>query len=146
MNLAISDQYVFVCPQFGHEFETLEDYLEYSEGVEDCWISDTLGASFHFDSIDSYQQWVRDELLAKGKTLKQWVREQQTLETNKNYNHDKATGILLCCHTGRRQLFRLSSRNFREFARRANTARKVAFAQLDNSEFDTHFSAEHAYQ
>lgn len=126
MNLAILDQYVFVCPQFGQEFQTLQDYLDYSEGQHDYLISDYLGSSYHFSSIADYQHWVRDELLAKGKTLKQWVREQQTLETNRNYNHVKAYRLLLQFSDGRRQFLRLARTELWKSIRRANAARKVA--------------------
>ncbi|MEH1922859.1 hypothetical protein [Nostoc sp.] len=123
------DSYVFVCPNFGEEFKTLEDYLEYSEGQHDYWISDYLGASYYFGSVEDYRQWVRDELIAKGLTLKQWVRQQRNLAFINNYDHDKTYRILLQFKGGRRQLLRLARTELWQSIGRIKRSRETALTQ-----------------
>ncbi|MHC5932544.1 hypothetical protein, partial [Nostoc sp.] len=75
----------------------LEDYLEYSEGQHDYLISDYLGCSYYFSSVEDYQDWVRDELLAKGKTLHSWRNEQQKILTQANKTHGNIRVLLRVC-------------------------------------------------
>ncbi|MHC5917779.1 MAG: hypothetical protein ACYTXE_43965 [Nostoc sp.] len=120
------DSYVYVCPEYGQEFQSLQDYLEYSEGQHDYWISDRLGCSYFFPTIGDYQDWVKTELIAKGKTLYEWKIEQNlSMETNKI---NETIRIFLRLNTGGRQLLRLASRNLRKFSRKAKFARETALA------------------
>ncbi|QMS91369.1 hypothetical protein HUN01_28620 [Nostoc edaphicum CCNP1411] len=71
------DRFVYVCPHFPSEiFENEQEYLEYSQGERDYYISDPLGVSYFFDSVDSYRNWVTEELLTPGISLEEWADQQ----------------------------------------------------------------------
>ncbi len=69
---ALLTDFVYVCPEWFQEFKTLEAYLEYSGGEEDFYISDPLGLSYFFDSVDAYRSWAEEELIKPGITLEEW--------------------------------------------------------------------------